>query len=130
MIQRSSFFWYFILIAAFCAFGFYAFQSTYLLQQKETTQKEQQAREHLGTLVQVWESGVFSRANSWFDEIEQTQNLNGLEQRWRQSNSWFDAVYMWDAQQFLYPTEKSNEVNAIPQQCAPILFIGREQPCR
>ena len=119
MTQRSSFFWYLILIAAFCAFGFYAFQSTYLLQQKENTQKEQQAREHLETLVQVWESGVFSRAKSWFDEIEKTQDLRVLELRWRQSNAWFDAVYMWNAQQFLYPAEESDVAKAIPPECNP-----------
>ena len=118
MIQRS----FFLVLYSnrrFCAFGFYAFQSTYLLQQKENTQKEQQAREHLETLVQVWESGVFSRAKSWFDEIEQTQDLRVLELRWRQSNAWFDAVYTWNAQQFLYPAENTEVAQSIPQQCDP-----------
>lgn len=122
MIQRfisSSFFWYIVLIAAFFAFGFYAFQSTYLLQQKETTQKEQQAREHLETLVRVWESGVFSRANSWFEELEQTREIHTLETRWRQSTPWFDAVYMWDAQDFLHPVQRLQESQSIPSICTP-----------
>ena len=122
MIQRSissSFFWYIVLIAAFFAFGFYAFQSTYLLQQKETTQKEQQAREHLETLVRVWESGVFSRANSWFEELEQTKDLSSLEVRWRQSTPWFDAVYMWNIQNFLHPIEQLQDPPSIPNLCNP-----------
>ena len=106
MIQaklRSSLFWYILLAAAFLAISFRAFESTYLLQQEKQGLAEQQAREHLETLLEVWESGVFARANSWFSEFEQEDDTLLLEQRLRRSNQWFDGYYLWSPRSFFHP---------------------------
>ena len=126
MIQRllaNALFWYLLLVLAFLAFGFYAFQSTYLLQQEEHAQEEQQAREHLETLIEVWESGIFSRANSWFEEVQLSEQPEQLEARWRQNTPWFDALYIWDAERLLYPQTFLTPEAVFPPECEP-----RENP--
>jgi signal transduction histidine kinase len=127
-IFSSSIFWYIILIASFFAFGFYAFQSTYLLQKEEHAQEEQQAREHLETLIQVWESAIFARANSWLEELQEEENIEALERRWRRSNPWFDAVYVWDRNSFRYPKSQTTSRITLPPNCT--LKQEEEDPFR
>jgi len=125
---RSIFFWYGLLFAAFSAIAFYAFQSTYLLQNEKQAQEEQQAREHLETLVQVWESGVLAQTQSWLNELDQEKDASALEQRLRRSTPWFDALYIWDKNLYYPPLHVQKTID-VPQNCDTRSFSFSPETC-
>ncbi|MEC7987852.1 MAG: HAMP domain-containing sensor histidine kinase [Myxococcota bacterium] len=128
-LAQKTIFWYCLLFAAFVSISFYAFQSTYLLQQESNAKEKQQARENLETLVQVWESGIFSRVDAWLNEITTEQDIKVLEDRLRRSTPWFDSIYQWDQTQVLYPPLHRPKTPNLTEDCELALNRGELEPC-
>lgn len=67
------------------------------------------SRERLATYVDQWEEGIAYASQLWLTELASVDSIREREQYLRDKFPWFDAFYLWEEGDVLYPPTRADE---------------------